>query len=174
MTPKKKIKLVGHSGCRLELEDRNGNLVVLKTATDPAYSERLKKQHQKQKNFKVGAFYTPAVFNTHIDENGHFGFSMEYISGLTLAEHFEDAPIATIKAIAEKFLSIVPLSPSFDLSAKSLFTKKIKDLKTKLSPQENESLARAFRMLQAYEWEHCAPSDCHGDMTLENIIYKNL
>jgi len=169
----KKIRLVGHSGCTLEVQQGDNGLVVVKTATDPAYGERLKKQHQKQKNFKPGVFLTPLIFDTHQDENGHFGFSMEYISGVTLAEHFGKIPISSIKSIAQKFLSLVPKTHSFDPNAKAVFSAKIKNLKTKLRVIGDKDIAYACGLLQKYEWKHCTSGECHGDMSLENIIWKN-
>lgn len=170
---KKKIKLVGHSGCNLELEKRDEKLFVVKTAPDAQYSERLKKQHHKQSNFKHDVFSAPAVFDTHHDKNGNFGFSMEYVSGITLAQLFEDIPIASIRPIAEKFLSLVPAKHAFDKNAQPVFKAKIMDLKKKLAPGEDERLARALQLLDGYPWEHCAPGDCHGDLTLENILWKD-
>jgi len=165
--------LIGHSGCRLEVEERDGNLVVVKTAKDKAYGERLKKQHDKQKGFGAGTFHTPRVIDCGYDEDGLFKFSMEYVNGVTLAEHLKQADISSIKTIAEKFLSLIPESYDFDPTAKEIFSAKIKELEQKLGANGDAALAKAFEKLNNYHWAYCAAGDCHGDMALENIIWKN-
>lgn len=41
------IGIVGHSGCKLTIQDD----IIYKTTKDNAYSKRLKKQCEKQKDF---------------------------------------------------------------------------------------------------------------------------
>jgi thiamine kinase-like enzyme len=167
------IKLVGHSGCRLEIRELDGKLVVVKTAKDKAYSERLKKQYEKQKAFQSDSFLSPVVLDAQHNDDGLFEFSMEYVNGSTLAEYFKEATISSIEELAEKFLSLIPAQFDFDPAAKDIFSAKIKDLRSKMPADKNGMLEKAFQKLDAYEWAHCVSGDCHGDMALENIIWKN-
>lgn len=167
------FKLVGHSGCHLEVKEVNGKLVVIKTAKDKAYSERLKKQHEKQKGFRSKSFLTPLPLNSHYNEDGLFEFSMEYINGATLAEHLKKMAIFSIEEIAEKFLSLIPAEYHIDPDAKEIFVAKIKEIQSKVDPTGNPALQKAFETLVAYQWEYCIAGYCHGDMTLENVIWQD-
>lgn len=169
----KKIVLAGNSGCHLEIETRDGQLLVVKTAPTKEYSARLKKQYAKQKDFKHHVFKAPRVIDTHEDQHGNFGFSMEYIGGRTLAEHLQDAPIASIPSLVRAFLELIPATHSFDEAAHLHFRKKIKDLREKFDSTNNQAAHSLLDLLDKHEWGRCSSGDCHGDLTLENIIYKN-
>ena len=167
-----KRTLVGHSGCKLEIQERGAKLVVVKTAKDAAYNSRLIKQCEKQAKFKHDAFRTPAIIETNYDQNGLFRFAMEYANGMTLAEHLHRAEISSLPAIAETFLTIVPASFDYDKNAKKVFEEKIAELEKKLGGTD-DATQKALRRLKEYNWQYCAASDCHGDMTLENIIWSD-
>ena len=169
----KVFTLTGHSGCTLEVEERDGHLVVVKTAKDKAYGERLKKQHEKQKNFKSGAFHAPTILDCGYNEDGLFAFSMEYVNGLTLAEHFKGIKISSIKTIAQKFFTLIPEVYDFDPGAKKIFSAKLKELGQTAEIGGDEKFKASLGKLEAYAWEYCVSGYCHGDMTLENIIWKN-
>lgn len=169
----KNFKLTGHSGCRLEIEKKGEHLFVVKTSKDEQYNERLKKQCKKQINFKSNSLKTPAVINTEDNCDSLFSFSMEYISGSTLADYFKKIEISSIKNIAEKFLEIIPSKYNFDSGAKKIFLSKIDELEFKIDDGNDEIFKKAFELLKDYDWNNCVASDCHGDLTLENIIHKD-
>ena len=168
----KSITLVGHSGCKLEVAELQGSLVVIKTSKDVAYNSRLAAQHEKQKAFKQDAFRVPAVLDSR-HENGLFTFSMEYVHGFTLAEHLKKADASSIQSIADKFLSLIPKKHAYDYGAKKVFDNKLTELEPKIDLRSNATVGKAFRKLQEYEWEYSIFSDCHGDLSLENIIWKD-
>ena len=165
-------KLIGHSGCKLEIEEREDRLLVIKTSKNIEYNDRLKVQASKQKNFRHDFFKVPAVF---FEENGDvdlYRFGMEYINGLTLSDHFRKIAISDIEKIVQKFLKMVPNEYEFDSKAKDIFTNKITELEKKIEVSGDKTLSEAFEILKNSNWEHCIAGDCHGDMTLENIIYN--
>lgn len=55
----------------------------------------------------------------------------------------------------------------------NVFNKKISGLKEVLSNSQNEIIYQALFRIESHDWTRLAPSPCHGDMTLENIIIKN-
>lgn len=55
---------------------------------------------------------------------------------------------------------------------KNVFDKKIADLHNKLYGN-NKIVDQALCLLEKHDWSKLVPSQCHGDMTLENIIVKN-
>jgi thiamine kinase-like enzyme len=167
----KNYKLIGHSGCKLEIEKQDEYLLVIKTSKDSQYNERLERQCKKQINFKNNSLKAPIIFSNGNNNDGLFNFSMEYINGSTLADYFKDIKISSIAGIAEKFIKIIPQNYNFDQGAKEIFYLKIKELEEKIGVKEDETLKRAFKLLKDYDWKNCATSDCHGDLTLENIIY---
>jgi thiamine kinase-like enzyme len=169
----KNLKLIGHSGCKLEIKELGGKLVVVKTSKNKDYNQRLKKQHEKQKSSKIGSFFTPRVLESRHNENGLFEFSMEYVSGLTLAEYFKKVEISSIKHVAEFFLNLIPKKYSFDPAAKQIFLAKIGELEKKIDVSKDDALKKSFRLLKNYHWRYCSVGDCHGDMALENIIRKD-
>lgn len=168
------IILTGQSGCLLEIGTKNDEHVVLKTAPNAMYSERLRRQHDKQKSFFHHALATPKVLATHQDSKGNFGFSMEYINGKTLAEHLLDAHISSVGGIAQHFLHLIPPSLSTpDPDAASIFFGKIKEVEKNLSLSQRNRLDRAIKILKGHSWNFCFKSACHGDLALDNILVKD-
>ena len=166
------LSLKGHSGCKLSLQSSNGLLVVVKTSKNMDYNERLKKQCDKQQNIKIGKLTAPKILNSGYNEDGLFYFLMEYVSGQTLAEYFKDVKISEIDKIASCFVSVIPEKFVADIEAKNIFDKKILELDTLLS-KKSSIVKKALAILKKYDWNFCAHSSCHGDMTFENIILKD-
>ena len=96
---------------------------------------------------------------------------MKYINGTTLADYLHDVEISSIHKIVERFMEIVPESYEYDINAKHKFHKKLSDLKKNIDLKDHSNLKKVFRHLEEYEWKHCIASDCHGDLTLENIVW---
>lgn len=169
----KRYKLVGHSGCRLEVRERDGVLMVVKIAPSDAYGHRLRKQYEKQRAFKSDIFRVPATFQSRVNDEGLFEFEMEYVNGATLAEYLKEAPISAINEIADKFISLIPRNVNFDPDAKQVFATKISDLRAALASQTDPTIERVLNKLQAHEWNYCMKGEGHGDLSLENIIWKD-
>ena len=164
------VKLIGHSGCKLEINEHDGHLFVVKTSKNKEYNSRLKEQCEKQKMFKHSFFNAPLIFESSEDNDGLFKFSMEYVNGLTLSEYFRKIEIGDIENLAQKFFGIIPDEYCFDNEAKQIFTSKLGELEKKIN---NEWFDEIFRKLKNYDWKCCVSGSCHGDMTLENIIWSN-
>jgi 5-methylthioribose kinase len=98
---------------------------------------------------------------------------MEYVSGFTLAEYLKQAKAANIKAIAERFLRLMPAVDVFDTTAAAAYAAKRTELERKLGSQAHPAVKEALVRLERHPWEFSAHSYCHGDLTLENVIYKD-
>lgn len=174
-----KYDLGGHSGCQIYLvEEDDGRVFVRKISKDKAYNNRLRAQSEKQASFSGDPIKTPKVLNDGYTETGLYFFDMEYIQGVTLAEYIKTMEIGKIKGLVEILVnSLVPktqtiLSAEQKKSIVDIFSKKLSSLR-KVLAGNNEVANKALDLLDIHDWSKLIPSQCHGDMTLENIIIKN-
>lgn len=172
--------LGGHSGCQIYLiEDDDGSNYVRKISKDIKYNERLKRQSEKQAAFAGTPINAPKVLNSGYTKDGLYYFDMEYIQGITLAEYIKTMEIGKVKGLVEALVaSIVPKSQT-DITAEEkrsiidVFNNKIADLRKLLENKKNDVINCSLDLLEKHDWSKLTPSQCHGDMTLENIIVKN-
>lgn len=173
--------LGGHSGCQIILmENNDGFVFVRKISKDIVYNQRLEKQCEKQAAFvREGDIKAPAIYNSGINEDGLFFFDMEYIQGITLAEKLKSYEIGKIRGIVEILVkNLIPAerkieTPEEKERTRNIFSTKIGELNSKLTKYDNDVVNQALELLKSYDWTKFTPSQCHGDMTLENIIVKN-
>jgi hypothetical protein len=166
------IKLQGYSGCGLYIKEDGDKLSVVKVSKNEDYNVRLLRQCEKQANARISGFKAPMILGQGFNDSGLFEFRMEYLNGLTLAEHFRTIRISEIGAIAERFISMIPEVYIYDIEAVTVFKKKIEDLNYTLE-SKSEQIKNAFLQLSEFDWKFCVRSGCHGDMTFENIIIDN-
>lgn len=172
--------LGGHSGCKIYLiEPDDGAVFVRKTSKDQEYNERIKAQCEKQATFRGEPIRAPKVLNSGYTEEGLFFFDMEYIQGVTLAEYIKTMEIGKVKGLVESLVaSIVPKEQAEtkreeQLVVKEIFAQKLSSLRKNLKDKSNSVIEYSLDLLEAHDWSKLIPSQCHGDMTLENIIVKN-
>ena len=172
--------LGGHSGCQIYLmEDDDGKTFVRKISKDENYNERLKAQSEKQASFHGEPVKVPAVLNQGYTEEGLYFFDMEYVQGITLAEYIKTIEIGKVKGLVESLVSsIIPTkaiasTPECKYDVSQIFAKKLSGLKKTLSVHHNPVIDQSLALLEAHDWSKLNYSQCHGDMTLENIIVKN-
>lgn len=172
--------LGGHSGCHIYLiEDDDGKTFIRKISKDEDYNERLKAQSEKQASFKGEPVKTPAVLNQGYTEDGLYFFDMEYVQGITLAEYIKTMEIGKVKGLVESLVnSIIPEKsitsiPENKSDVSQIFANKLRSLRKALSVHKNPVIDQALTLLEAHDWSKLTYSQCHGDMTLENIIVKN-
>lgn len=169
--------LGGHSGCQIFLiEDDDGNIYVRKISKDKDYNERLKAQSQKQAAFNGDPVKAPAVLRQGYTEEGLYFFDMEYVQGITLAEYIKTMEIGKVKGLVESLVSsLIPKTSISECKSDVLqiFAKKLSELRKTLSVHNNPVIDQSLDLLEAHDWSKLTYSQCHGDMTLENIIVKN-
>lgn len=168
--------LGGHSGCRILLmEDEEGATFVRKISKDKEYNQRLQRQCEKQAAFDGGEIKTPTVYNRGMNAEGLFYFDMEYVQGMTLAEYIKTMEIGKVRGLVETLVNNLIPKGRHEISSevKQIFSEKIISLRETLSIHNNSIIDQALDLLEAHDWVGLQPSQCHGDLTLENIIIKN-
>lgn len=172
--------LGGHSGCQIYLiEDDDGKTFVRKISKDEDYNERLKAQSEKQASFNGAPVKAPVVLNQGYTEEGLYFFDMDYVQGITLAEYIKTMEIGKVKGLVESLVSsIIPKRsitsiPECKSDVSQIFAEKLLGLRKTLSVHNNPVIDQSLALLEAHDWSKLTYSQCHGDMTLENIITQN-
>lgn len=171
MSSEKITLLKGYSGCKILLVDAPEKSFIRKISSDRAYNERLLKQCRKQSMCGFGK--TPRVFGSgYVD--GLFFFDMQYVRGATLAEYLLQVPATYLKATVEKIYSAaahgycVGGNNGICAEIQTSIRGKIESLRRLQSAYAN--LTEVLEYLDSLSWSGIRVGDCHGDMTLENII----
>jgi len=169
-----KADLIGHSGCKIQLHQReDGKMFVRKTSSDASYNKRLEAQCRKQARYSHPRIKTPKVYGYGYDNSGLFYFDMEYVKGVALSQYIKTIEAYRIKdfigGLVADLLSSNAVPNSY---ANSIFQEKIADLRKKTSSLGIATIDEAVEILAAYDWSAFDMANCHGDLTLENIIVK--
>lgn len=166
--------LGGHSGCNVVLLEPNDEKpFVRKIAGNKEYNNRLKNQMEKQQYFISTSIKTPRVLGSGFLDNGLFYFDMEYIHGITLSEYLKTIEVSQISGLVESILSNYSCcneSKECDING---FIQKIESLKEQLGGLNNKEVSKALSILEFHDWSKFNKSNCHGDLTLENMIIKD-
>lgn len=162
-------QLSGHSGCKVFLiKNADGTHAVRKVSSSEKYNRRLKAQCLKQSAPLNKGLNSPKVMRTFY-EDGLFGFDMEFVEGMTLAEKMALMNSSEIPDFIERgFVFFENEKSRFDSRAKGAFEGKIESLSH--LKKSRPLLDGAFGALEKFPWESVPHSLCHGDLTLENII----
>lgn len=167
--------LGGHSGCRILLCEADENhIFVRKISSSIEYNKRLMIQVEKQKNYICESIRTPKVYGTGYTEDGLFYFDMEFIQGITLAEYIKSVEIGKVRNIVNCIVkNVVDIKENDNSVNESVFLNKIESLEKELLCHNNETINAALYILKKHSWKKFIQSNCHGDLTLENIIVKD-
>lgn len=164
--------LGGHSGCKILLLEENNIYFVRKFSASVDYNKRLEKQCIKQEKFVGQSIKTPKILKKGYDSNGLFYYDMEYVQGITLAKYISKIDVSKICDIVNLIIKNIDFSINSNVD-QSIFKNKILDLKNKTKHLQNTIVNDAIVFLSNFNWSDFCESDCHGDLTLENIIVKN-
>lgn len=172
--------LGGHSGCKIFLyDDDDGHVFVRKISKEIDYNSRLRIQCKKQENFISKIIKTPKILDKGYTEDELFYFDMEYIQGITLVEYVKSIEIGKVKGLVEALVnSFVPqifseMTQEEKNNINRIFENKLSDLRKNLSHIKYPKLYSALDLLESHDWSNLSPSNCHGDLTLENIIIQD-
>ena len=167
--------LGGHSGFKILLCEKNNNeIFVRKISSDKNYNKRLAVQAKKQETYSNPNIKVPKVLQTGYTDDGLFYFDMEYVQGITMAEYIKTIEIGKVRSICESIVNNIVSRDSENTDVdESIFTTKIASLKEKLQPQNNPVINDAIELLNKHSWKRFRKTQCHGDLTLENIIVKD-
>ncbi len=162
--------LVGHSGCRIELIDKGGSLVVRKTSKAASYNQRLFRQCLKQMRYTNAVFRTPQVRGWDY-ESGLFAFEMDYVRGVPSHEYLRMLELTRVREMADLLVNCLVPEPLKLCSPDGAVLEKIVSLERQITPK-TPSVEAAFSRLHRFDWSVWSPSECHGDLTLENVIFS--
>ena len=146
------FKVKGHSKYKLHRE----NSLVIKSSD--IQDERLYKSAQKQNSFKSNFFKTPKIHDM-----SNFSFCMDYIGGKSFNEFFEYASKDDLDFLIENIRGYLSetIIGSVDIPT-SLLKNKINSLNIKKN---------FLYLLDNKESIQVYVGNCHGDMTLSNMIF---
>lgn len=166
----KNINLLGYSGCQLDVISlTSGEVFIKKTSKNKDYNNRLKMQLKKQIKYH-GSFKSCKVYYDFY-ENDLYSFIMEYIDGVNLGEGLKSISISEINNFVEMFFDEIQINNEFDKNASKILKNKI--LSVSLQIGDIKKIDKYLSLLHKHSWSYIIKSNCHGDLTLENIIYKN-
>jgi tRNA A-37 threonylcarbamoyl transferase component Bud32 len=165
-------KLIGHSGCQLEVVVSAHKTFVKKVSKDILYNERFVSQIKKQVSFKDSLLKTPEVHQEYYSSEGLFTVVMEYVPGVTFNKYIETASVQDIIRIAD-VLAAYMATDSNVIADNFLFEKKINELENNSLLINNRIFKNSLAILKKQSWSLPESGNCHGDLTFENIIIFN-
>lgn len=167
--------LGGHSGCKILLCEKDNNEVfVRKISSDHDYNKRLEIQAEKQAGYSNPNIKVPKVLGMGYTDDGLYFFDMEYVQGITMSEYIKNIEIDKVRSICESIVNnIVNISSDKTEVDESIFINKIESLQDKLHSKNNPIIDEAISLLNKHSWKRFVKTQCHGDLTLENIIIKD-
>lgn len=160
--------LKGNSGCLVELvETDKANHFVRKTSSSETYNHRLEQQVAKQIEFGKRGFKVPKIWNTGFSEKNCIYYEMEYVSGLKVSEYLNSS---MPRSISNELLNLLEeMRISQGLNVNNSFVRE--QLQGHLSSKPSDHrLNAAVHFLEEFDWEAIESKECHGDLTLENLI----
>lgn len=162
-------KLNGHSGCNINLCQKDKLFFVRKDSGSSKYNLRLKKQCKKQNLFHAEQVSSPAILNCGYKDQNIFYFDMEYIEGNTLATELSNIVISDIQSLMNILFNNLYMQNLEKMpKANKIFLNKIQSLY--FLQNQYPHLKLALDKLSEFSWDNIEKSPCHGDLTLENIL----
>lgn len=169
------IQLHGHSGCNISIHRSANDVFVRKSSNTVNYNDRLIKQRIKQAAYQNSSLFTPRVLRDGYQGDKYY-FDMEYIKGETLAHLIAGAPANLIDYYIRKIVDSFNFDNKVNIAAQSIFLEKIKSTEEKIIEHEyynHKTIKDAIRCCMNTDFSGVPTSECHGDLTLENIIISN-
>lgn len=168
--------LKGHSGCTITLCQNEDGYFVKKTSASLSYNPRLLRQIKKQ--ILLGKTLSlPKVIDCYA-LSGLVTFEMEYIPGRDFKTHLLHYERIDSLYISTKILSLFKYLASFEVVADparelraKLLTMKNELYKNSLLQDDRALLENSLEYLGSLDWKEMPSTVCHGDLTLENIIF---
>lgn len=173
-----RFALKGHSGAALSMIEADGRIIVRKQAGSPAQSVRLAQQCDKLRRAHDAGVRCPMVLRAG-ELDGIFSFDMEYVpadsaahaimSGRELAWSGFLPQLAAIPALYRKteYGTIDPARFRDKLAAIAIACKA-----NRLASADTKRIDGIVGDLLRRNWTGIPASDCHGDLTLENVLVR--
>lgn len=162
--------LLGHSGCKLALYRCNRGLFVRKVSATLDYNKRLELQSIKQRTYQSRDFLVPRILHRGFNAEGLFFFDMEFIHCDSMDKLFHTIPMPLICNLVEKLFNTLQIGgTSSGETVAPKIQAKLQRLKATIAAQM-VGAHRAISILERYKFWLVPDSECHGDLTLENIM----
>lgn len=169
-------ELKGYSGCKIFLLENENEKFVRKISKNYDYNRRLEKQFTKQINFKESKeIKAPKILEKGFT-NGLFYFDMEYIDAKPYSEIIFELDNDQIKNNLNLLVNNLSINKIKKINnTNKIFNKNFDFMKENFNKRGNKSkiFNKAILKLRNFNWEKIPCSDCHGDLTLQNIIPKD-
>ncbi len=177
-TKQQGIRFSGHSGAIITLLQKNGKAIVRKCAGRLDQNERLKGQSQKQKDQYAQGIACPAVL-TEGYINDLYYFEMEYLIGDSIAHQCVTGVALdgqSFSQFVQKTLTYYRDTTDGEISVSDIIAK-IRSIhaaaeKNPILVDLLKPFSECLEVLLDWDWSGIPMSDCHGDLTLENIIRR--
>ena len=178
------ISIQGHSGCDIEIVEKDDSLLVLKSTKDKNYFKRLQLQAYKQQNDNcIGKnILTPEIYEIKENEN-EAHILMDYIYANNFVDFFEHASSSQINNFISVFINYITeelcSSPIQNIS-KDIFINKFNSVCSNCEKNEllkdNENVKYILEKSKVIfdnldNWIKIPIGKCHGDLTFSNILF---
>lgn len=170
--------LSGHSGARVVLHASSNASFVRKSAFSTDGNARLRMQADKQHTLWMLGLPFPQVRKQFVGADGLQNFDMNYIPGRTIADAVMNGgafdPDAVVKAV-ERLMMLFTLGQKGTIPARIL-EMKIREVSSRcgaviIDPELLGIVRSQVNLLLEKDWTGIPESPCHGDLTLENILF---
>ena len=170
------VVLIGHSGARVVLRQRDGIGIVRKIARSRSENERLQRQAEKQSAFHSLCVATPKVIASGFDGDRYY-FDMNYVPSVSVAKSCVTGSVATLsnlKAFVAYWIDRMRGETTGTIGADRIHAK----LRSIIAACRSRPILGPSMpviellgaMLLRADWPDLPKGACHGDLTLENIL----
>lgn len=169
-------RLIGTSGSNL-LIFFDKVYKIRKLSKSNETSLRLEQQYKKtlhlkkNKNFKL--INIPKIYGRGYYKS-NFYYDMQYINSENLSELILRNEYKSTNKLFQKILAFVILCKKKCLHnyyKPNIILNKIYDVEKQIDPKD-KSLQKIITTLKNFSWKNVQYSECHGDLTFENILIK--
>ena len=172
-------RLSGYSGARVDLlkSTKDVRLFVRKSVGQERRAERLRQQYQKQQAALAEGINTPAIIGAGESPAGFF-FEMEYVPGMSAAEAIAHQHEFSLNLFIHEIGNALHVfaQSSHGFIPSTQFHEKIKNvarfsLENNCASKFRTEIAQIEQFLHHYDWEGFPQSACHGDFSMENVLF---
>jgi len=176
----------GFSGCKLKMYSQNGSYFVRKISKSKPYNDRLimqmKKQQQFLQEYSNDTITAPKILDSGFEDE-LFYFDMEYVSGISLLEHISNADTRNLVNICEVLLQMIELmKQTSDETTSDIISKSQEKIdfiiqfskEHDLDAEIHDLILQLKNFSNEISIEIPKKTFCHGDLTMENIMYDKV
>lgn len=168
--------MTGHSGAQIFLYVQGQKSFVRKSAGNPEQNGRLLQQSEKLRMLARYGVSVPRTLGEGVHETGCAYYDMEYVPARTAAAAICDSAAIRLPELLkalERMFTLFQLTEGAPIPA-GAFHAKIAQIKAAgrsgICAPHGDAIAAMADRLDALCWDGIPASECHGDLTLENVL----